>query len=199
MRASPSKLGSNHVHARCVRMKAGANPRRSRARADRGLPPTTGSADARVHPDDLGRDLPYTDYVVPETETKDRDRPLVLVTEDITDARELFQIYLESEGFEVVTAANGREAVQRAQDIQPDVVVMDLSMPVMDGFSATEQLKNDARTKDIPVVALSGHVMAQHTARAREAGCDTILPKPSALTDVAAKIRTMLHPAKARR
>jgi two-component system cell cycle response regulator DivK len=136
---------------------------------------------------------------VPDTEPKDRDRPLVLVTEDITDARELFQIYLESEGFEVVTAANGREAVERAQNIQPDVVVMDLSMPIMDGFSATEQLKNDARTKDIPVVALSGHVMAQHKARAREAGCDTILPKPSALTDVAAKIRTMLHPAKARR
>ena len=86
-----------------------------------------------------------------------------------TDARELFQVFLESEGFEVVTAANGREAVQRAQDIQPDCVVMDLSMPVLDGFSATEQLKNDVRTRDIPVVALSGHVMAQHTALAAEA------------------------------
>lgn len=126
-------------------------------------------------------------------------RPLVLVTEDVTDARELFQIYLESEGFEVVTAANGREAVQRAQERQPDVVVMDLSMPIMDGFSATEELRNDARTRDIPIVALSGHVMAHHTNRAREVGCDTIMPKPSALNDVAAKIRTMLHPAKARR
>lgn len=122
----------------------------------------------------------------------------MLVTEDITDARELFQIFLESEGFEVVTASNGREAVQRAQDCQPDCIMMDLSMPVLDGFSATEQLKNDPRTSGIPVVALSGHVMAQHTSRAREAGCDTIMPKPSALTDVAAKIRTMLHPSKRR-
>jgi CheY-like chemotaxis protein len=128
-----------------------------------------------------------------------RERPVVLVTEDVTDARELFQIFLESEGFDVVTAANGREAVQRAQELSPDVVVMDLSMPVMDGFSATEELKNDARTRDIPVVALSGHVMSQHTSRARAAGCDTIMPKPSALTDVAAKIRGMLHPAKPRR
>ena len=123
----------------------------------------------------------------------------MLVTEDVTDARELFQIFLESEGFDVVTASNGREAVQRAQECSPDVVVMDLSMPVMDGFSATEHLKRDARTRDIPVVALSGHVMAQHTARAREAGCDTIMPKPSSLTEVAAKIRTMLQPSKPRR
>ena len=128
-----------------------------------------------------------------------RKRPLVLVTEDVTDARELFQFFLEAEGFDVVTACNGREAVARAQEIGPDVVVMDLSMPVMDGFSATEELKNNALTKDIPVVALSGHVMAHHKSRAREAGCDTVMPKPSALTDVAAKIRGMLHPAKARR
>jgi CheY-like chemotaxis protein len=128
-----------------------------------------------------------------------RERPLVLVTEDVTDARELFQFFLEAEGFEVVTASNGREAVARAQEISPDVVVMDLSMPVMDGFSATEELKNNALTKDIPVVALSGHVMPQHKSRAREAGCDTMLPKPSPLGDVAAKIRGMLHPAKARR
>jgi two-component system, cell cycle response regulator DivK len=134
-----------------------------------------------------------------ESDRPDEKRPVVLVTEDVTDARDLFQYYLESEGFEVVTAANGREAVLRAQEIQPDVVVMDLSMPVMDGFSATEQLKKDARTRDIPVVALSGHVMSQHTNRAREAGCDTIMPKPSALNDVAAKIRGMLPQSKPRR
>jgi two-component system, cell cycle response regulator DivK len=123
----------------------------------------------------------------------------VLVTEDVTDARELFQVFLESEGFEVITATNGREAVERAQDLQPDVVVMDLSMPVMDGFSATRQLKTDERTRDIPIVALSGHVMSHHQNRAREAGADAVMPKPSPLNDVAAKIRTMLHPAKARR
>ncbi len=129
----------------------------------------------------------------------DRMKPIVLVTEDVTDARELFQVFLEFEGFEVVTAANGEEAVERAKELQPDAIVMDLSMPIMDGFSATEHLKNDPRTSDIPVVALSGHVLPQHTDRARDVGCDTILPKPCLLTDVAAKIRSMLPASKARR
>jgi CheY-like chemotaxis protein len=120
----------------------------------------------------------------------------VLVTEDVTDARELFQTFLQFEGFDVVLAANGAEAVERAQETQPDAIVMDLSMPVMDGFSAAEALRSDSRTRDIPVVALSGHVLPQHTEKAREAGCDTILPKPCALNDVAAKIRTLLHTSK---
>lgn len=123
----------------------------------------------------------------------------MLVTEDVTDARELFQVFLEFEGFQVVTATNGQEAVERAVELQPDAIVMDLSMPVMDGFSATEHLRSDARTRDIPVVALSGHVLPQHTNKAYDAGIDTILPKPCLLTDVAAKIRTMLHTSKARR
>jgi CheY-like chemotaxis protein len=129
----------------------------------------------------------------------EREKPIVLVTEDVTDARELFQLYLEIEGFEVVTASNGHEAVERAREMQPDIVVMDLSMPILDGYSATEQLKKDERTRDIPVVALSGHVMSHHVDRAREAGCDTVLPKPPKLSEVAAKIRTMLPQSKARR
>ncbi len=120
----------------------------------------------------------------------------MLVTEDVTDARELFQTFLQFEGFDVVLAANGAEAVERAQETRPDAIVMDLSMPIMDGFSAAEALRQDSRTRDIPVVALSGHVLPQHTEKAREAGCDTILPKPCALNDVAAKIRTLLHSSK---
>jgi CheY-like chemotaxis protein len=134
--------------------------------------------------------------VLSATADKGRERPVVLVTEDVTDARELFQTFLQFEGFDVVLAANGAEAVERAQETQPDAIVMDLSMPVMDGFSAAEALRSDSRTRDIPVVALSGHVLPQHTEKAREAGCDTILPKPCALNDVAAKIRTLLHTSK---
>lgn len=126
----------------------------------------------------------------------DERRPLVLVTEDVTDARELFQVFLEFEGFEVITASNGKEALERAQQLGPDAIVMDLSMPIMDGFTAAEHLKTDARTRDIPVIALSGHVLASHTDKARDAGCDTILPKPCLLTEVAAKIRSMLPAAK---
>lgn len=120
----------------------------------------------------------------------------MLVTEDVTDARELFQTFLQFEGFDVVLASNGAEAVERAQETRPDAIVMDLSMPVMDGYTAAEALRADIRTRDIPLVALSGHVLPQHTEKAREAGCDTILPKPCALNDVAAKIRTLLHTSK---
>ncbi|HLU67022.1 MAG TPA: response regulator [Kofleriaceae bacterium] len=122
-----------------------------------------------------------------------RARPVILVADDFSDARELYQEFLELEGFDVVLASNGREAVDRARETQPDLVLMDLSMPVLDGYGATEQLKEDAATRDIPVVALSGHVMPRHGAEARDAGCETVLPKPCLPTEVAAKIRSLLH------
>ena len=125
-----------------------------------------------------------------------RARPVILVADDFSDARELYQAFLELEGFEVVLAANGEEAIDRARETQPDLVLMDLSMPVMDGYGATEALKGDASTRDIPIVALSGHVMPRHNADAREAGCETVLPKPCLPTDVAAKIRALLHTSK---
>jgi two-component system, cell cycle response regulator DivK len=122
-----------------------------------------------------------------------RVRPVILVADDFSDARELYQAFLELEGFDVVLAANGEEAVNRARETHPDLVLMDLSMPVMDGFVATEALKGDVATRDIPIVALSGHVMPRHSAEAREVGCATVLPKPCLPTEVAAKIRALLH------
>jgi CheY-like chemotaxis protein len=127
---------------------------------------------------------------------KKRSRPVVLVADDFSDARELYQEYLELEGFDVVVAANGAEALDRARAVLPDVVLMDLSMPVMDGYGATEALRGDESTRDIPVIALSGHVLPRHTAGARNAGCTTVLPKPCLPTEVAAKIRTLLETAK---
>src|SRR5262249_9261665 len=83
-----------------------------------------------------------------------------LVVEGFDDAREMYAEYLEFVGFQVEVARNGVEAVEKAQGAPPDIILMDLSLPVMDGWEATRRLKQDLRTRDIPVMALSGHVLA---------------------------------------
>ena len=106
------------------------------------------------------------------------DRPRVLLVDDYPDAREMYTEYLQYSGFEVVEAANGMEALQRAVDAAPDIILMDLSLPVMDGWEATRRLKADARTASIPVVALTGHALAGISEGAKNAGCDAFVTKP---------------------
>ena len=102
----------------------------------------------------------------------------VLVVDDFDDAREMYAEYLEFAGFQVETACNGVEAVEKAQEANPDIILMDLSLPVMDGWEATRRLKADQRTRHIPVVALTGHTLSGHSNGAREAGCDAFVTKP---------------------
>jgi CheY-like chemotaxis protein len=90
----------------------------------------------------------------------------------------MYAEYLRYSGFEVIEASNGVEAIEQARNASPDVVVMDLSLPVLDGWEATRRLKADARTRHIPVVALTGHALEGHSQGAREAGCDWFLAKP---------------------
>jgi CheY-like chemotaxis protein len=125
-----------------------------------------------------------------------RRRPLILVAEDYTDTRELFQEFLQLQGYDVITAADGADALDKARAAHPDLVLMDLSMPVLDGYEVTRALKQDERTRDIPVLAHSAHAMAIHTTLAREAGCDTVVPKPSPPQVMAEKIRAMLAASK---
>ncbi len=108
----------------------------------------------------------------------DAERPLVLVVEDYQDAREMYAEYLEFAGFRVAQARNGLEALEQAFELKPDVILMDLALPQMDGWEATRRLKADERTKTIPVVALTGHALAGHAEGARQAGCDTFVTKP---------------------
>jgi two-component system, cell cycle response regulator DivK len=124
------------------------------------------------------------------------DRPRVLLVDDYPDAREMYTEYLEFSGFEVVQAGNGIEALQRAADTAPDIILMDLSLPVMDGWEATRRLKADARTAAIPVVALTGHALAGISEGARNAGCDAFVTKPCLPEDLVNEIRRILdHPA----
>lgn len=116
----------------------------------------------------------------------------VLVVDDYADNRELYSMYLEMQGFEVQTAENGAEALARVQESAPDVILMDLSLPVMSGWDAIRALKADPRTGAIPVIALTGHAMASHIARAREVGADDFAAKPCVPSDVEQKIRDLL-------
>lgn len=104
--------------------------------------------------------------------------PLVLVVDDFEDNREMFAEYLGLSGFRVVEAENGLTALERAFELVPDVVLMDLSLPEMDGWEATRRLKADPRTAHVPVVALTGHALAEHSREAKDAGCDAFLTKP---------------------
>ena len=120
------------------------------------------------------------------------DRPRVLLVDDYPDAREMYTEYLEFCGFEVVEAGNGMEALQRALDTAPDIILMDLSLPVMDGWEATRRLKADKATASIPVVALTGHALAGISEGAKKAGCDAFVTKPCLPEDLVREIRRIL-------
>jgi two-component system cell cycle response regulator DivK len=119
-------------------------------------------------------------------------RPRVLLVDDYPDAREMYSEYLQFSGFDVVEAANGIEALQSALERTPDIILMDLSLPVMDGWEATRRLKADDRTASIPVVALTGHALAGISEGAKRAGCDAFVTKPCLPEDLVKEIRKVL-------
>ena len=124
--------------------------------------------------------------------TKNKSEPLVLVVDDFADAREMYGEYLKFCGFRVAEAQNGVEAIDKAKRLKPDLILMDLSMPVVDGWEATRRLKADASTKGIPVVALTGHAMAGHSESAKSAGCDVVITKPCLPHDLIKEIKKVI-------
>ena len=125
-------------------------------------------------------------------ETAALRRPLVLVVDDYFEAREICSEYLGFHGYGVVTAEDGAEALEKAFALIPDVILMDLSLPALNGWAATQRLKTDARTRDIPSVALTGHALAADRERALAAGCDDVLTKPCVPRDLLAEVRRQL-------
>ncbi|MDQ3169413.1 MAG: response regulator [Acidobacteriota bacterium] len=121
-----------------------------------------------------------------------RTPPLILVVEDYDDAREMYVEYLTFTGFRVESATNGLEAIEMTQRLVPDLVLMDLALPKLDGWEATRRLKSDAATSHIPVIALTGHALAGHAERAREAGCDSFITKPCVPDELVAEISRVL-------
>lgn len=118
--------------------------------------------------------------------------PLVLVVDDVAHGREIFAEYLEFRGFRVATAEDGMEAMEKAFELRPDVILMDLSLPKIDGWEATRRLKQDERTRAIPIIALTAHALASAHDRAKEVGCDAVVTKPCIPKDLEAEVRRQL-------
>lgn len=121
----------------------------------------------------------------------------LLLVEDNELNRDMLSRRLERKGYAVVCALDGQEGVNRARSDNPDLILMDMSLPVLDGWEATRQLKADAGTRTIPVIALTAHAMAEDEQRARAAGCDDYDTKPIELDRLLGKIRKLLgsdHP-----
>jgi two-component system cell cycle response regulator DivK len=119
--------------------------------------------------------------------------PLVLVVDDVEHGRDICSEYLEFRGFRVATAADGLEALAKAFELLPDVILMDLSLPGIDGWEATRRLKQDDRTRRIPVIALTAHALISAHEKAIAAGCDAVVTKPCLPRELEAEVRRQLE------
>ena len=124
-----------------------------------------------------------------------RRAPVVLVADDVEDNREMYREFLVHHGLQVVTATNGREALDEAFACLPDAIVLDLSMPDIDGWEACRRLKADDRTRGIPILAVSGHALKGAESAAKAAGCDVYLIKPCLPEQVLAEIKRLISRA----
>lgn len=102
----------------------------------------------------------------------------VLLVEDTEDNRQMMRRLLELSGFQVVEAINGKEAVELAQEVRPQIILMDLSLPVVDGLAATRQIRSLPEMRTVPIVAVSAHDSSDFHGMALEAGCDAYVTKP---------------------
>ncbi len=119
-------------------------------------------------------------------------RPLVLVVDDYQDGREMCVEYLSFCGFAVIEAENGVEALRKTGEALPDLVLMDLSLPGLDGWEVTRRLKADPRTAHIPVIALTAHALGSEAKRAHEAGCASFITKPCLPDALVVEVRRVL-------
>ena len=116
----------------------------------------------------------------------------ILVVEDNEMNRDMVGRRLERRGYEVVVAVDGQEGVDMAHSENPDLILMDLSLPVLNGWEATRQLKQDTKTNGIPIIALTAHAMASDRESAIEAGCDDYDTKPLEYSRLIGKIHALL-------
>ena len=116
----------------------------------------------------------------------------LLLVEDNEMNRDMLSRRLERKGYQVAIATDGQQAVEMAAADPPALILMDMSLPVLDGWEATRRLKAGERTKNIPVIALTAHAMQGDEQKAKEAGCDDYDTKPVELTRLLGKIEALL-------
>src|SRR5690242_21922577 len=116
----------------------------------------------------------------------------ILVVEDQMDNRQILRDLLGNAGYELLEAENGAEALTTVARQRPDLILMDIQLPVMDGYEATRRLKADPATKSIPIIVVTSYALSGDEGKAREAGCDAYVTKPYSPRQLLAKIREYL-------
>ncbi len=119
--------------------------------------------------------------------------PTVLLVEDTEDNRQMMRHLLQMSGFNVVEATNGKEAVERAHEVDPQIILMDLSLPIIDGLAATREIRSDPEFDRVPIVAVSAHDTADFHNDALEAGCDAYVTKPINYTELEELVHRFLR------
>ncbi|MBI5842026.1 MAG: response regulator [Chloroflexi bacterium] len=117
----------------------------------------------------------------------------ILIVEDNMDTYELMRFILEFNGYETFLAMNGRDGVDAARMQKPDLILMDLAMPEMDGWEATRRIKQDPITDSIPLIAVTAHALPGDRARALDAGCDDYISKPMDLSELVRAVYLALN------
>jgi two-component system cell cycle response regulator DivK len=116
----------------------------------------------------------------------------ILVVEDQEDNRQIVRDLLTTTNYEVTEAENGEEALAAVAKERPDLILMDIQLPIMDGYEATRRIKADPATRAIPIIAVTSYALSGDEAKARAAGCDDFVPKPYSPRELLAKIRKYL-------
>jgi two-component system, cell cycle response regulator DivK len=116
----------------------------------------------------------------------------ILIVEDQEDNRAILRDLLSRAGYALIEAADGEEGVKLAQREQPDLILMDIQLPVIDGYEATRRIKGVAELKSIPIIAVTSYALSGDEARARAAGCDGYVTKPFSPRELLTKVRTYL-------
>jgi two-component system cell cycle response regulator DivK len=116
----------------------------------------------------------------------------ILVVEDQEDNRQILRDLLGSVGYELTEAENGEEAIAAVTKRRPDLILMDIQLPVMDGYEATRRIKADPATKSIPIIVVTSYALSGDEAKARAAGCDAYVTKPYSPRQLLAKVREFL-------
>ena len=117
----------------------------------------------------------------------------ILVVEDEEDSRRILRDLLTSADYEIVEAENGEEALTAAAKQRPDLILMDIHLPIMDGYEATRRIKADPTLTHVPVIAVTSYSLSGDKEKARAAGCDDFVPKPFSPRQLLAKIRQILR------
>ena len=116
----------------------------------------------------------------------------ILIVEDQEDNRTILRDVLSTVGYELIEALNGKDGVRLAQSERPDLILMDIQLPEMDGYEATQQIKSIAELKTIPIIAVTSYALSGDEAKARAVGCDGYIAKPFSPREVLAKVRKYL-------